>query len=149
MILTRRIQAALVAMVVAAVVAPATLAAQTTSTPTPVEYNGPPYAGGGQSATVNSLIEFYAPTSRSTSLPAGTTSFDVVIIYHAGFDTGSLTATLNGVDIRSSFHPLARGGTETVTIPLVPGRNVLKLSAAGIVNGNSVKDSDTLVFSVQ
>ncbi len=57
-------------------------------------------------------------------------------------------ATLNGVDIRASFHPAAGKG-ESVAIPLSPGRNVLVLSVQGQLPTRTATDTDRLVLLVQ
>jgi hypothetical protein len=46
------------------------------------------------------------------------------------------------------FHPLPNT-SETVTIPLTPGRNSLKLEVKGLNDkGNTAKDMDELTFKV-
>ena len=103
--------------------------------------------GGGQRAAADELLSYARPGVRSSTLPAGTTQYSMMIFYKAGLNAGSFTATLNGVNVASLFHP--NGGTgETILIPLVSGRNVLKLSATGTVGGKSASDADQLVFKV-
>lgn len=101
----------------------------------------------GQRSSVDELLSYSRPGQRQTTLAAGTTSYSVMIFYGAGLNATSFSATLNGVNVSSTFHPTA-GGSEVVTIPLVTGRNVLKLSATGVVGGRTASDADQLVFKV-
>ncbi len=114
--------------------------------PGPIPITGA-YAGGGQSANVNSFLSYSAPTEHSISLPAGSTSYPLVIFYGASTDPATFTATLNGVDVRSLFSP-APGGVNTVRLPLVSGRNVLLLSIRGSNGSRMPRDSDRFVFQV-
>jgi len=113
---------------------------------TPLAISGA-FSGGGQKKVVDELLSYSRPASRQTQLPAGTTSYAVMIFYGSGLNSSSFQAVLNGVDITSSFHP-APGTSENVTIPLVSGRNVVKLSASGTVGSRSSSDADQLVLKV-
>jgi len=105
------------------------------------------FTGGGQSASADQLLTYARPGQRQTTLPAGTTQYSMMVSYAPGLDVTSFTAELNGAGVASLFHPTP-GGSETVLIPLGPGRNVLKLTARGVANGRSVSDADQLVFKV-
>jgi hypothetical protein len=106
------------------------------------------FNGGGQSAASDKMLTYARPGQKTTTLPAGTTSYSMQLFYNAGLTAGTFSAVLNGIDITSSFHPTA-GGNEIVSLALVSGRNVLKLAAKGVANGRNASDSDQLVFKVQ
>lgn len=106
------------------------------------------FDGGGQRPRdVNKFLTYVNPTASSTSLPAGTTSFPLLIIYNKNIIPTSFKADLNGTDITSMFKPTA-GNIESVNIPLQSGSNVLKLSVDGNLSNRVATDSDRLVFKV-
>ena len=103
--------------------------------------------GGGQNDDVDAFMAFASPPERKVDLPAGTTSYDVVIIYGPTIDPGTFTASLNKQPF-DGFHPVP-GTSETVTIPLSPGKNKLDLEVDGIrVDGKKATDKDKLEFRV-
>jgi H+/Cl- antiporter ClcA len=86
-------------------------------------------------------------TRAETDLPAGTTSFPLLIFYDPAVIASSFAATLNGDAVSSSFHPTP-GGFELVNIPLVSGANVLILTISGNFGGHVATDKDRLTFGV-
>ena len=88
------------------------------------------------------------PTARQTGLPAGTFSTKVTVLYGTSVVPSTFQAVLEGTDVTSLSHPVP-GGREAVSIPLVTGRNVLKLSVSGSVGARSASDQDQLVFLVR
>lgn len=112
----------------------------------PMQLSGA-FTGGGQSAAADQLLTYARPGLRQSSLPAGTSSYPLLIFYAAGLNPATFTAELNGMDVRSLFAPVP-GGSQAVSVPLGSGRNVLKLSASGTANGRDVSDTDNLVFKV-
>lgn len=103
------------------------------------------YTGGGQGADVDAFLAYANPQQRSTDLPAGTTSFDVTIIYGPTIVPSTLQAFLNGAPF-AGFIP-APDTSETVTIPLASGRNVLLLQVDGLLStGRTATDRDRLTF---
>jgi hypothetical protein len=114
---------------------------------TPIELRGG-FTGGGQRTDVDELLSYSSPVARQTSLPAGTTSTRVRISYAGAIVAGTFQATLEGVDVTTEFHPVP-GSAETVVVPLVAGRNVLKLSVQGVVGSRTASDQDQLVFIVK
>jgi hypothetical protein len=71
----------------------------------------------------------------------------VVIIHGPTIKPTTFQATLNK-DPFSGFHPVANT-SETVSIPLTPGRNSLKLQVEGLRDdGKTAKDLDELTFKV-
>jgi len=106
------------------------------------------FDGGGQRPRdVNKFLTYGNPAQTSTTLPAGTTSFPLVIFYASNVLPASFSADLNGINVAAQFHPAA-GTSETVTLTLAPGRNVLKLSADGQLPTRVATDSDRLVLQV-
>jgi hypothetical protein len=106
------------------------------------------FDGGGQRPRdVNKFLTYGNPSSSQTTLPAGTTSFALVIFYANAILPATFTADLNGVSMTSLFHP-ARGTSEVVNLPLAPGRNVLKLSVDGQLPTRVATDTDRLVLQV-
>ena len=106
-------------------------------------------AGGGQSSEVDSFLRYTSPGAKSTSLPVGTTDFDIGIVYGDTINAGTFQATLNGVPF-DSFNPGTGETWETVSIPLEPGRNVLVLKVEGAkASGRTATDTDRLVFIVK
>jgi hypothetical protein len=109
--------------------------------------DGCPLVGGGQSAAVNAFLTYASPASTSTSLPAGSTAFVVAIYYGPTTVPGTFEATLNGVPFGGFAH--VPGGKQRVTVPLVPGRNVLVLRVSGtLATGRTATETDRLVFQV-
>lgn len=106
------------------------------------------FRGGGQGAEVDSLLTYMAPGSRSTTLPAGTTSYGVMIAYSPAIDPATFHATLDNVDVTGSFHPVG-GRSERVALPLHAGRNVLLLTVDGRHGSRMSTDRDHLTFVVQ
>jgi len=108
------------------------------------------FNGGGQRPTdVNLFLTYAQPTDSPVTLPVGTSAFSLMVAYSAATISTTFSATLNGVDITSSFHPQP-GSFETVTIPLQSGRNDLLLSIDGTrTDGHVASDRDRLVFNVQ
>jgi len=104
------------------------------------------YSGGGQQpAEVNKFLRYTAPLDNRVKLPAGTTSYTVVVLYGTTIVPSTFQATLSGVDITSQFHP-APGGADAVTIP-INGTTKLHLSVDGTKSsGGKGTDSDTLTF---
>ena len=103
--------------------------------------------GGGQRSDVDSFIIFLDPTEKKIDLEAGTTSYDVEVVYGETIDAETFEATINKEPFYG-FTPVA-GGREIVTIPLFPGRNVLKFQVDGTrSDGKTATDRDTLTFIV-
>jgi len=106
------------------------------------------FDGGGQRPRdVNKFLTYGNPSASQTSLPAGTTTFALVIFYSHEILPATFAADLNGVSVASMFHP-APGTSEVVSLPVVSGRNVLKLSIDGQLPTRVATDSDRLVLQV-
>jgi hypothetical protein len=109
---------------------------------------GGAFDGGGQRPRdVNKFLTYGNPSQTSTTLPAGTTSFALMIFYAPGVLPNTFSAVMNGTGVSSMFHPSA-GGSELVTLPVGPGRNVLKLSIDGQLPSRVATDTDRLVLDV-
>jgi len=102
---------------------------------------------GQRPSDVNKFLSYVTPTQSTTTLPAGTTSFSLVIIYDKNIIPSTFTAELNGIDIKSLFHPTP-GSAESVSLNLNPGRNTLVLSVEGNLPNRVARDTDRLVFIV-
>src|SRR5262245_13592795 len=106
------------------------------------------FDGGGQRPRdVNKFLTYGNPSQSSTTLPAGTANFQLIIFYASGILPATFHADLNGLNVIPLFHPVA-GTSETVNLPLAPGRNVLKLSIDGQLPSRVATDSDRLVLQV-
>lgn len=106
------------------------------------------FDGGGQRPRdVNRFLSYGNPADSPVSLPAGTQTFPLLVFYGATTIPASFSATLDGVDVTSLFHPQP-GQAEMVILPLVSGRNVLQLSIQGNLPSRVATDSDRLVFQV-
>jgi len=106
------------------------------------------FDGGGQRPKdVNHFLSYGNPTSSHVSLPAGTSSFSLLIFYSGTVLPATFSATLNGTDVSQLFHPAA-GGHEFVNLPTVSGRDVLVLSIDGNLPSRTATDTDRLVFDV-
>lgn len=107
------------------------------------------FDGGGQRPRdVNKFLSYINPTSTSTVLPAGTTSFPLTIIYNKNVVANTFEATLDGANISSLFKVKA-GSLETVNIPLERGKHTLLLSIDGNLPNRTAKDTDRLILDVQ
>lgn len=71
-----------------------------------------------------------------------------MIFYSNAVTPTSFSATLNGTDVSSSFHPQP-GTSEAVSIPLQAGRNLLDLQIDGNLPNRVATDTDRLVFDVK
>jgi hypothetical protein len=110
-------------------------------------FGQPPSSGGAQRSDVDDFLTYTSPLKNTTYLPAGVTAFATQIHYGPAILAGTFRATLNGSPF-AGFHPVA-GTTETVSLPLVPGRNVLRLGVRGIrSDGRVAVDRDQLIFVV-
>ncbi|MFC2172433.1 hypothetical protein ACFLU6_07350 [Acidobacteriota bacterium] len=106
------------------------------------------YSGGGQRTDVNGFLTYQNPLQNRISLPAESENYGVVITYGATIDLSTFSATLNGEPFYG-FNPLP-GISETVTLPLIPGRNVLLLTVEGVrTDGNTATDRDRFTFIVE
>jgi len=105
------------------------------------------FDGGGGHDGVNDFLTYANPTTSETDPPAGTTSFPLLIFYDPAVIANTFTATLQGADISSQFHPTP-GGFEVVNIPLVSGSNVLIVGISGTFSGHVSTDKDRLTFVV-
>lgn len=108
-------------------------------------------SGGGQRADVDAFLTYLNPIESRTTLARGKSlssdNYSVRVEYGPTIDPASFEAELNRVDIGSSFNPVAGTG-ETVVIPIVPGRNVLRLSVEGQrTDGHTATDTDRLTIN--
>jgi hypothetical protein len=96
---------------------------------------------------VNQFLQYASPREAQTHLGAGTTSFQVTIAYGATIDASTFRATLEGLPF-AGFAPVP-GTRQTVTVPLLRGRNVLRLQVDGVrSDGRTGSDQDMLTFVV-
>lgn len=109
----------------------------------------PVFDGKGQRPMdVDKFLQYFNPIQASTELPAGTQSFNLIIIYGNTIKRETFSATLNGTDISKQFDPLL-GKLEIVKIPLTQGTNTLVLSVKGVrTDGKISEDTDRLTFIV-
>lgn len=106
------------------------------------------FDGGGQRPKdVNKFLTYSNPTASQTSLPAGTTTFPLQIVYGNTILPSTFRAVLNGVNISSMFSPSPDTG-QHVNLSLKSGRNVLELSVDGNLPNRIATDKDRLVFLV-
>jgi hypothetical protein len=107
------------------------------------------FDGGGQRPRdVNKFLTYISPGDSPTTLPAGTTTYSLLIVYGRTIIPSTFTAQLNGVNVTGLFSP-APGTNQMVDLSLQPGRNVLLLSVDGTVSsGRVATDTDRLVFIV-
>lgn len=104
--------------------------------------------GGQQPAEVNKFMRYVAPTQTRNKVPANTT-YTVIVYYGATINAATFSATLDGVDITSRFHPLP-GGADAVKIAIGTATTKLHLSVDGTkASGGKGTDSDTLTFLPQ
>jgi len=108
----------------------------------------PLFPGGGQRPPdVNRFLMYASPLQQRTDLPAGTTSYSLVIYYGETIDPATFSATLSGAPA-GGFVPTP-GTLQTVSIPLAPGRNTLVLTVDGTrTDGRTATDQDRLTFLV-
>jgi hypothetical protein len=106
------------------------------------------FDGGGQRPRdVNRFLSYGNLSGNQVTLAAGTTSFPLFVFYDTAILPATFSAILDGVDVTFLFHPTP-GGRESVTLPLVSGRNVLKLSVDGQLPSRTATDTDRLVLQV-
>ncbi|HXG59319.1 MAG TPA: hypothetical protein VNL91_09885 [Thermoanaerobaculia bacterium] len=117
----------------------------------PTEYAEADYFSGGgqQPAEVNKFLRYVQPKENRVKVPAGTSSYNVIIFYGNTINPATFVATLNGVDITSKFRPIPGSG-EVVNIALGPGTTKLQMEVVGTKSsGATARDSDTLTFLPQ
>jgi len=106
------------------------------------------FNGGGQRPRdVNKFLTYGNPSDSPVSVPAGSTSFPLLIFYSGESIPATFSASLNGADVHALFHPTA-GASELLVLPLQSGRNVLQLSIQGNLPSRVATDTDRIVFSV-
>jgi len=106
------------------------------------------FDGGGQRPRdVNKFLSYAAVSQSRTDLPAGSTTYPMIVFYDSTIIANSLSATINGTILTSLFHPVP-GSFETVLIPLRKGSNTLQLSIDGNLSNRAATDTDRLVFQV-
>jgi hypothetical protein len=104
--------------------------------------------GGQQPAEVNKFLRYAAPTQSRNKVPANST-YTVVVYYGTAINAASFTATLDGADVTSRFHPVP-GGADAVKIAIGTATTKLHLSVDGTkASGGKGTDSDTLTFLPQ
>jgi hypothetical protein len=107
------------------------------------------FDGGGQRPRdVNKFLTYGNPSSATTTLPAGTTTFPMAIFYATNILPSTFSVVMNGVDVTAQFHP-APGTNEIVALTLPPGKSVLKLSVDGQLPTRVATDTDRLVLQAQ
>jgi hypothetical protein len=107
----------------------------------------PVYSAAGQRNDVNTFLTFGNPLQSTTTLPAGTTSFDLLIHYGPTIIPASFQASVNGL-VLSGFNP-APTTRQTLRIPLSSGRNTLTINVNGMrTDGHIAVERDHLVFIV-
>lgn len=121
-----------------------------TSTVGPGEVSeGDFYDGGGQQpAEVNKFLRYLHPSDNRNKVPANST-YTVLVYYGTTINPATFSATLDGVDISSRFHP-SPGGADAVTIKIGTSTTKLHLAVDGTKSsGGKGTDSDTLTFLPQ
>ncbi len=112
-----------------------------------IEVSGGFDGGGQRPRDVNKFLSYISPSESQTTLPAGSSSFDLWIAYGKAVIPTTFTATLNGANVAHLFAPTP-GTIQTVPLPLQSGRNVLVLSVEGNLPNRVATDTDRLVFVV-
>jgi hypothetical protein len=103
--------------------------------------------GNGHPSEVDDFLAYANPLQSVTELPTGTSTFAVRVLYGPTIDAASFRADVNGAPFEG-FTPIA-GSSESVVIPLGPGRNVLRLSVDGSrEDARTATDRDQLTFVV-
>jgi hypothetical protein len=107
------------------------------------------YSGGGQQpAEVNKFLRYAAPTDNRVKVPANS-SFTVLVYYGLTINPSTFSATLDGVDVTSRFHPTP-GGADALKVDIGTSTTKLHLSVVGAkASGGKGTDSDTLTFLPQ
>lgn len=107
----------------------------------------PRYDGGGERSAIDSLLTFSNPLVGTTRLPADSTQFDITVFYGPSIVPESFEATIDNEPLQV-FNPVPNS-SETVTIPLLPGRNNVRLKVSGDVDGRARTDTDRFTFIVR
>lgn len=108
------------------------------------------YGGVEQDIGTNTdkLLTYVYPAQETTTLPKGTETASIVVIYDITIIPATFKATLNGTDVTNLFKPTA-GWIESVKLKLNPNNtNTLILSAASNLLGKTTIDTDKLIFIV-
>ncbi|MDP2306590.1 MAG: choice-of-anchor Q domain-containing protein [Pseudomonadota bacterium] len=105
------------------------------------EFGAASLPGGGDLVSVLAI-------EPDTFLPAGTTSFALIVHYGPALAPERFVAKLNGQDITSLFDSGIDGSYEVVDIPLQEGLNRLILQVRGPRNDSPVRNVVNLAFWV-
>ncbi|WP_018231199.1 hypothetical protein [Thioalkalivibrio thiocyanodenitrificans] len=89
-----------------------------------VRFPGSPFRG--QPDQLNELLTYSAPLRDQFHVEAGTHEFEMTIHYHETIDPRSFRVTPERNQLRRLFNPRP-GTSETVRIPLEPGKNRIEL----------------------
>lgn len=89
-------------------------------------YDGTPFAGEPQQ--LNQLLSYTAPLRDQFHLPAGSHEVEMTIHYAENIESRTFRVTPEKNQLRQLFHPRP-GTSETVRIPLEPGKNRIELQA--------------------
>jgi hypothetical protein len=107
------------------------------------------FDGGGQRPKdVNKFLSYARPSMRQTDLPAGTSNYNLIVLYGEDILPSTFNADLNGTDISEKFSPNP-GEAQSINLSLDPGRNTLTLSVDAYLNGHVSSDKDRLTFVVK
>jgi hypothetical protein len=116
---------------------------------TPAKLGGAFGGTGDEPDEVDGLLRYANPSSAETPLPAGVTTFPLVIFYGATIQPVTFSAMLNGDNISARFTP-EPDSHEVVGIPVRQGVNTLVLSIGGVAaSGATATDTDRLVFRLE
>ena len=104
--------------------------------------------GGQQPAEVNKFLRYAAPQQTRTKVAANSVQ-PVIVYYGTTIVPSTFSASLDGVDITSRFHPVP-GGADAITINIGTSTSKLHLTVTGAkASGGTGTDSDTLTFLPQ
>lgn len=111
-------------------------------TSTPILFDGK----GQRPSDVNTFLAYLRPMEAQTTLPQGQATYYLLIFYGKTIHPETFEATLNGIDIKGSFHPKT-DSSDAVKLNFQKGRNTLILSVDGIrTDRRKSTDTDRLTF---
>ncbi len=111
------------------------------SAPESFVYGAFPGTSEGESPTANTLLSYLTPPGGCDGKSDG-----ILLLFYSSFIAPStFRAELNGRDISALFSP-GKGKSQAITPPWQKGKNLLRLSVQGHQAGQTMIDTDEVLF---
>jgi hypothetical protein len=104
------------------------------------------FDGTGKQGAAEHLLRYVVPTSKVSTVPAGTSVFTLTVVIAPEVTAGSVRVRVGRRDLTAALGVFTPGSTRTVDLPLARKRTVVRLRAEGQrAGGGRLVDTDRLV----